>query len=106
MKICTKCKINKDDSEFYKSEARCISWCKNCYKSHVKNYRSDNMEKIREKDRMRDVDRLPQKIHIDIKTKNISRMVSNSLDKIMLEISQCELVCANCHRIRTYMRNN
>lgn len=26
------------------------------------------------------------------------------LEKIMLEIDKCELVCANCHRVRTYNR--
>ena len=45
--------------------------------------------------------------HRDRGTKltNISRMVSfhsYSKDKILAEIDKCDLVCANCHRIRTY----
>ena len=28
-----------------------------------------------------------------------------SMDKIKKEIEKCELVCANCHRIRTYKRS-
>jgi hypothetical protein len=29
---------------------------------------------------------------------------SMSLRRVMAEIAKCELVCANCHRIRTYLR--
>ena len=46
--------------------------------------------------------------HIDPSTKlnTISKMIlcSSSLKKIMEEINKCEVVCSNCHRIRTYNR--
>lgn len=47
--------------------------------------------------------------HTDTKTKttNINRMInfhSYSKEKILKEIKKCDLVCANCHRIRTYQR--
>lgn len=29
----------------------------------------------------------------------------NTLEKIIEEIAKCEIVCANCHRHRTYMRS-
>ena len=40
------------------------------------------------------------------KVKDIARMCANnsSLDKILEEISKCEVVCAGCHRIRTWER--
>lgn len=47
--------------------------------------------------------------HIDDnKVDNVSVMVHKmtSLEKIQLEIDKCELVCSNCHRIRTHQRNN
>lgn len=41
-----------------------------------------------------------------LKLGNIAHMaVRNwSLEKIKQEINKCEVVCANCHRIRTYRR--
>lgn len=38
----------------------------------------------------------------------ISKAVNNgtSIDRIKNEISKCELVCANCHRERTFNSNN
>ncbi len=40
------------------------------------------------------------------KIQNVSRLIRDgySLDKIKLEIAKCEVVCANCHRIRTFSR--
>lgn len=38
-----------------------------------------------------------------IKTRNIASMVGRcSLDTIKTEIAKCDLVCSNCHRLRTY----
>lgn len=42
-----------------------------------------------------------------VKTNNISTMITNrvvSREKIYEEIAKCELVCANCHRVRTHNR--
>jgi len=41
------------------------------------------------------------------KINNVSTMVSCgwSLDSIKNEINKCEIVCANCHRIRTFSRS-
>lgn len=46
--------------------------------------------------------------HLVDKTANISRLVINfnSIESIQKEIDKCELVCSNCHRIRTWNRNN
>lgn len=41
--------------------------------------------------------------HLDssLKEHSISNMMGMSIEKIKLEISKCEVVCANCHRKRT-----
>lgn len=37
---------------------------------------------------------------------NVADIVSNySWEKGMKELEKCQVVCANCHRIRTYIRN-
>ena len=38
------------------------------------------------------------------KVKNVSQLRVASLNRLMLEVEKCEVVCANCHRIRTYNR--
>jgi hypothetical protein len=35
---------------------------------------------------------------------NISNPQTTNRDKILEEVKKCDLVCANCHRIRTYTR--
>ena len=44
--------------------------------------------------------------HLHDKKYNISRMIHDgfSWKAIKKEIEKCEIVCANCHRIRTYYR--
>lgn len=43
----------------------------------------------------------------DDKEFDISKMVSrSSLKRIQEEIDKCDLVCANCHRLRTWKRIN
>lgn len=46
-----------------------------------------------------DFDHLPEFVKID----NVSKMILSdaTLDAIQREIDKCEVVCANCHRIRT-----
>jgi hypothetical protein len=39
-----------------------------------------------------------------VKVRGVGLMVSYSRDKILAEIAKCEVVCANCHRLRTYAR--
>ena len=43
----------------------------------------------------------------EIKEHEIARMINGgwSKEKINNEIKKCEIVCANCHRIRTHSRN-
>lgn len=40
-----------------------------------------------------------------VKHKNVSELIATlSKKKIDLEIAKCEIVCSNCHRIRTHIR--
>ncbi len=55
-KVCIKCGIEKDISEFYKDFAMAdghLNTCKECVKKRMLVYRKANIEKIREYDRVR-----------------------------------------------------
>lgn len=40
------------------------------------------------------------------KFRQVSAMKDCTLEKIKEEISKCDVVCSNCHRIRTHSRRN
>ena len=41
----------------------------------------------------------------EVKFKHIAALVGHAgMDKIKKEIKKCDLVCSNCHKIRTYYR--
>jgi hypothetical protein len=44
--------------------------------------------------------------HLSDKTMNVSNVIhaNMSWERIMKEVSKCEVVCANCHRVRTANR--
>lgn len=44
--------------------------------------------------------------HLDPKQKRFSvcRLLNYSLENVLKEIAKCDLVCANCHRLRTFGR--
>lgn len=42
--------------------------------------------------------------HLGDKLLDVSDMIKHGKKKILEEIAKCELVCSNCHRIRTYER--
>jgi hypothetical protein len=131
MKWCTKCQTDKPLHEFSRNPARrdgLNAWCRSCQKSyHKANYGANKAKIVQQvKDRKRsladaiwaykteracvdcgeDDTRVLDFDHLQDKAWNIGRMVADgwSLKKIMAEIAKCEVVCANCHRKRTFER--
>lgn len=130
MKTCTVCKQEKPLSLFNKKGAGLQSRCRACQKTYYKNYyESCDKEKARLKVRneavrqeikdyirkLKDVpcmdcgNRYPYYVmdfdHRNPKEKEfkIAQMVnSGNLSKVKSEIKKCDVVCANCHRIRTH----
>lgn len=128
-KICSKCKEMKSKSEFTKNSSKSDglhSSCRPCkrkaqnqwYKSHakeqytrIKEKRIETREWIRKQKNSPCVDcgnSYPYYVmdfdHLGDKKFSIGAAFSKSLENIKLEIGKCELVCANCHRIRTHTR--
>lgn len=132
-KRCCKCKISKPVSDYHKRSAgRLQSICKPCRKVVDRNYLVANRARVlatkREYQRAyQDFFRSlkdgpcsdcygrfhPEAMHWDhlpgqVKVMAISAMIKErmSRESILSEISKCDLVCANCHAVRTWNRRN
>lgn len=130
-KTCTKCKEEKQLSEFAiknKITGKRNSICKKCFniyqREHYKNNKityleknDRNREKIREYiNKVKTVpctdckNTFPPCVmdfdHQYDKDFNISEAANRcmSIEKIAAEIAKCEIVCANCHRLRTHSK--
>lgn len=129
MKRCYKCKETKSLSEFYKlsrSKDGLQPICKTCDIAQTKaRYRKNKKYYIdaTKANRQRTIDFL-NKVksnpcadcgnvyhpvcmdfdHLDNKGANISQMKYYSIAKISEEVAKCDLVCSNCHRLRTLKR--
>lgn len=133
-KICTRCKKPKPRSAYYprsKGSPYIDTICKACRSEIAKDGWANNtprMEKLRARtarlyaenrallDRLRDVPcadcggRFPPYVmdfdHRDPTSKkhNLSEMTRLRPERIKEEAAKCEIVCANCHRIRTHQK--
>lgn len=130
MKKCIKCNTIKELSEFNKNknkpdgaQTQCRSCsnnnCKDHYKNNKKYYISRNRENRWNKRKLlsdylsdkkckdcgNDDVRVLEFDHLKDKKFNISGSLNHyTWEKILEEIKKCHIVCANCHRIRTYSR--
>jgi hypothetical protein len=129
MKICEKCKLAKNETEFYKHKRRkdglqtsCISCNNQRSKEHYKKNKSTylagnirrkkiNTEWLKQYKESQPCTDCKQQYpyyvmdfdHLRDKKDNISKLLA-SKSILLSEIEKCELVCANCHRIRTHKR--
>ena len=121
MKTCKGCGLTKELAEFYKNVGMrdgVLSWCKKCI---IKRYAAGRSERAK-RDRLYfqqikiergcadcgynanpvalDFDHLPgfEKLY------RVCVMAGMSRKMVDAEIAKCEVVCANCHRIRTATR--
>ena len=128
---CTKCHKNKQTELFrwHKDTQKHAKTCKTCQQNKSSKWQKQNKNKINTQKRNRIkirrewIDKLKSKPCADCKqtfppecmdfdhttkdkVKQISYMITHTKEKILEEIKKCELVCANCHRTRTKIRNN
>lgn len=134
MKICLDCKQEKDEGEFSRKGAGFQCRCKECFAAYHKKYYASNKEKYfakNRKNKTRQRARLkeillsaknrpcqdcgekyhPWVMEFDhreetIKINNVASMATRGCtdEKLLAEIEKCDVVCANCHRMRTYYR--
>ena len=118
MKVCTKCGLEKDESEFYKN-ARYLnglmSECKSCKKERTKSWtdaHEDYAKELRTRNKTH-IDSLKTQCvkcgdkrkyilqfhHINPKNKlfELSDYGTHNIESIDREIEKCVLLCSNCH---------
>lgn len=134
MKRCSRCKQDKARSEFNRNTAKkdgLQNSCRDCKKTYDAEHYSANKQWYYDRNIKRKIDRRAETRalktkpctdcgvmypwyvmdfdHLDPTTKvnDIARMVNHGLamETIQKEIDKCELVCSNCHRVRTYLRS-
>ena len=130
-RICKKCGVRKPFSEFHKMRSGYKTKCRDCCSEIASNYWGQNKEKLRaqadERIRIRSE---PNRIFISTflkgnacvdcgesnwlvlefdhvrgeKRGNVSELMLHDLDVVVEEVEKCEVVCSNCHKLRTMQR--
>lgn len=127
-KKCPKCQQVLSIASFNRKGEGFSCYCKSCNKKYLKDHYKANQEYYREKSKKlkRSIKEFIKALkdqpctdckkvfpyvcmdfdHTGKKSFNIAAMVQRkmSIEAIKVEMSKCELVCANCHRIRTARR--
>ncbi len=132
MKICTKCNNEKEDTEFnWKNKSKGTrQWaCRECHSKYLKTHYKKNpstylnstkktkkklLEYIKEAKNLPCQDcgiRYPYYVmDFDHRNSNEKKFAISqskrigSIEKTKTEIAKCDVVCANCHRERTFGR--
>lgn len=130
MKICSKCSQSKPEADFSKKRGGRAEVCKKCHNEYAAGHYRKNKEKYIDRTNAKRQQYkesfyrwLSGKSCVDCgnnnmvvlefdhvtgeKSYNISNKIGQvPLESMMEEIGKCEIVCANCHRIRTAGRGN
>lgn len=133
MQVCSKCQVQKEAHEFAAKGLDCRhSHCKQCQRVISREHYARNKEEYRTRIKAKQralralVSELKKGPCVDCgqcfhpwqmdfdhrpgsgKQREIAAMVSHGTpwEVIAAEIAKCDLVCANCHRHRTYLRSH
>jgi hypothetical protein len=110
MKICPQCKVEKDESCFYKkTKTQLQSYCKDCFNRYCQTRWVSRKKKaiVYLGDKCYDCKETYQPEvydfhHLDANTKELEwvKMRLHTWDNVVKELDKCVLLCSNCHRIR------
>lgn len=125
-RICGTCKVEQTLDQFYidaearasvrrgkKSKMPCRS-CSQRYQAERRAPRQALVDKIKAESGCMDCGLVPEHMQVlefdhrpdEVKLFHISdRMVQGTVEDLLAEIAKCDIVCANCHRVRTVVKN-
>ena len=130
MKICRKCGREQDLSAFHRRGKIVQAWCRSCRKAYDADYHARNSARrvAQSRDRRAKLARFHAELkaatpcadcdtffhhaamtwdHLpeESKATDVAVLVAGGMrKKFFVEILKCELVCANCHAVRTWSR--
>ncbi len=128
LRVCSKCRRRKPAQQFGRHQRNGRQWwCKNCFRDYfqkrgqlhrdqvaagIKRRRREGYELVGQnreqgcRDCGGDDPLILEFDHVGVKRANVSDMVRAAVApaRVRAEIRECEVVCANCHRIRTLRR--
>lgn len=129
MKICTKCRVEKEEDLFYKKRNGLQPYCKDCSNQISKDHYKNNKSYYKDKAKVNDKNRISRirKFINDYKSKlmcvdcgesnpivlefdhvtgkkafDIGAASRYGIARIEKELEKCVTRCANCHRIKTF----
>lgn len=136
MKTCSLCKEVRSSKDFnYKNKTKGVlsPHCKTCTRAYLKAHYNTNRDYYLRKAKLRNLqvrNKVKEYIwsylsthacidcgekdpvvlefdHMSNKTSDVASLVySNSFEKVVREISKCEVRCANCHRRKTALEGS
>ncbi|AHB31637.1 HNH endonuclease [Arthrobacter phage vB_ArS-ArV2] len=125
-RVCGRCKVEQPIDQFYvEAEARASARqgkkrkmpCRGCQQRYAAERRAPRQalcDKIKMESGCMDCGLQPKYSQVlefdhrpgEVKLFHISdRMVTGTVEDLLAEIAKCDVVCANCHRIRTVEKN-
>lgn len=130
-KVCTKCGQTKALADFNRRKNGYQSHCRECARAYIRQHYQANRAYYREKNK-RKLQRIFTLVRSakdkpcadcgqsypyyvmdfdhregEIKTTEVTRLIStHSIRRVQEEIAKCDVVCSNCHRVRTFKRRS
>ena len=132
MKLCPRCQTLKEETDFgVRTNGKAQAWCRACHQAYQRNYYREHQayyadlqaRRVRRNRQMlrkaksvpcadcgqtfpfyvMDFDHRPGEVKA-FALANVAGQTRISAERIQAEIAKCDVVCANCHRIRTWRR--